>query len=314
MHILLYMSGMLVVILLGSVLVLHLLRLFSDWSQRKVMQLLVLITPLVSLIVLIGGLQHVLNLDCALNAPAWDYTLDVTVLLLVGSNIVGALGLGLGRLVLMKWVMKQQEVITDPDLQALVDQFAQQSGLPRLCLQLVRSDRPFALLYGIRRPTMLLSTWMIDHLDQHELEAVLVHELVHVRRRDYLLNWVALLLRDAFFYLPTSRIAYRQLHHEKELASDDLVAQSTKRPLALASALTKVWLYLVDDPPSKIVQTLLGRGESIADRVDRLLGMRNPTSEKPPMRFFSLSVGTSISIVLLDLVASLAFTLALLNC
>ena len=314
MHILLYMSGMLVVILLGSVLVLHLLRLFSDWSQRKVMQLLVLITPLVSLIVLIGGLQHVLNLDCALNAPAWDYTLDVTVLLLVGSNIVGALGLGLGRLVLMKWVMKQQEVITDPDLQALVDQFAQQSGLPRLCLQLVRSDRPFALLYGIRRPTMLLSTWMIDHLDQHELEAVLVHELVHVRRRDYLLNWVALLLRDAFFYLPTSRIAYRQLHHEKELASDDLVAQSTKRPLALASALTKVWLYLVDDPPSKIVQTLLGRGESIADRVDRLLGMRNPTSGKPPMRFFSLSVGTSISIVLLDLVASLAFTLALLNC
>ena len=314
MHILLYMSGMLVVILLGSVLVLHLLRLFSDWSQRQVMQLLVLITPLVSLIVLIGGLQHVLNLDCALNAPAWDYTLDVTVLLLVGSNMVGALGLGLGRLVLMKRVMKQQEVITDPDLQALVDQFAQQSGFPRLCLQLVRSDRPFALLYGIRRPTMLLSTWMIDHLDPQELEAVLMHELVHVRRRDYLLNWVALLLRDAFFYLPTSRIAYRQLHHEKELASDDLVAQSTKRPLALASALTKVWLYLVDDPPSKIVQTLLGRGESIADRVDRLLGMRNPTSGKPPMRFFSLSVSTTISIVLLDLVASLAFTLALLNC
>ena len=314
MHILLYMSGMLVVILLGSVLVLHLLRLFSDWSQRQVMQLLVLITPLVSLIVLIGGLQHVLNQDCTLDTPAWDYTLDVIVLLLVGSNIVGALGLGLGRLVLMKRVMRQQEVIVDSGFQALVDRLAQQSGLPRLCLQLVRLDRPFALLYGIRRPTMLLSTWMIDHLDQHELEAVLVHELVHVRRRDYLLNWVALLLRDAFFYLPTSRIAYRQLHHEKELASDDLVAQSTKRPLALASALTKVWLYLVDDPPSKIVQTLLGRGESIADRVDRLLGMRNPTSGKPPMRFFSLSVGTSISIVLLDLVASLAFTLALLNC
>jgi beta-lactamase regulating signal transducer with metallopeptidase domain len=314
MHILLNMSGMFVVILLGSVLVLHLLRLFSDWSQRQVMQLLVLITPLVSLIVLIGGLQHVLNLDCTLNTPAWDYTLDVTVLLLVGSNIVGALGLGLGRLVLTKRVMKQQEVITDPDLQALVDQFAQQSDLPRMCLQLVRSDRPFALLYGIRRPTMLLSTWMIDHFDPQELEAVLMHELVHVRRRDYLLNWVALLLRDAFFYLPTSRIAYRQLHHEKELASDDLVAQSTKRPLALASALTKVWLYLVDDPPSKIVQTLLGRGDSIADRVDRLLGMKNPTSGKPPMRFFSLSVGTSISIVLMDLVAGLAFTLALLNC
>ncbi len=55
MHTLLYLSGMLLVILLGSVLVLHLLHLFSDWSQRLVMHLLILITPLVSLIVLMGG-------------------------------------------------------------------------------------------------------------------------------------------------------------------------------------------------------------------------------------------------------------------
>jgi len=314
MHLLLSMSGMLVVILLGSVLVLRLLCLFRDWSQRQVMQLLVLMTPLVSLIVLIGGLQHVLKPDCALNTLAWDSMLDVAVLLLVGSNMVGALGLGLERLVLMKRVMQQQEAIADPDLQSLVDQFAHQRGLSRLCLQLVRLDRPCALLYGIRRPTMLLSTWMIDRLDRHELEAVFVHELAHVRRRDYLLNWVALLLRDAFFYLPTSRIAYRQFHHEKELACDDLVAQLTKRPLALASALTKVWLYQVDDSPSNIVQRLLGRGESIADRVDRLLGMRNPALGKPPMRFFSLSVGTSISVVLMDIAVSLAFTVALLNC
>ena len=111
---------------------------------------------------------------------------------------------------------------------------------------------------------MLISTWMVDHLDQQELEAVLMHELVHVHRCDYLLNWIALLLRDAFFYLPTSRIAYRQLQHEKELACDDLVVQATKRPLALASALTKVWLHLVDDSPSTIMQTLLGRSERAA--------------------------------------------------
>jgi Zn-dependent protease with chaperone function len=278
------------------------------------MQLLVLITPLVSLIVMLGGLQHVFNQDCALNTPIWDATLNVITLLLVGGNMVGALGLGLGRLVLMKRVMKQQEVIADPALQALVDHLAHQRGLPQLCLQLVPSNRPVAVLYGIRRPTMLLSTWMIDHLDQQELEAVLMHELIHVCRRDYLLNWVALLLRDAFFYLPTSRIAYRQFHYEKELASDDLVAQSTKRPLALASALTKVWLSLVDDTSSHLVQTLLGREESIADRVDRLLGMRNSTSGKPPIGFFSLGVGTSISVMLMNIGASFAFTAALLNC
>ena len=314
MHILLNMSGMLVFTLLGSALVLQLLRLFDDWSQRLVLQLLVLMTPLICLIVLIGGLQHVLNPDCTVDAPAWDVLVDTTVLLLVGSSLVGALSLGVGRLLLMQRVMQRQAMLSDPDLQALIDHFAQQSGLARPCVQLAHSDRPFALLYGIRKPTILLSTWMVEHLDSQELEAVLVHELVHVRLHHYLLNWVALILRDAFFYLPTSRIAYRQFHYEKELVCDELVAQTTRRPLALASALTKVWLFLVDDPPSTLMQTLLDRGESISDRVDRLLGMRRPIVGKPPLRFSSLSIGSFISIALLNIAVSLALTVALLYC
>jgi beta-lactamase regulating signal transducer with metallopeptidase domain len=155
---------------------------------------------------------------------------------------------------------------------------------------------------------------MVEHLDSQELEAWLMHELAHVRRHHYLLNWVALILRDAFFYLPTSRIAYRQFHYEKELVCDELVVQATRRPLALASALTKVWLYLVDNPPSTLVQTLLGRGESISDRVDRLLGMRRPIDGKPPLRFSSLSIGTFISIALLNVAVSLTLTAALPLC
>jgi Zn-dependent protease with chaperone function len=240
--------------------------------------------------------------------------LDKTTLLLVGSSLIGALGLGVGRLVLMKRVMKEQEAIPDPGLQVLVDQFAQQNGYPRPCVRIAHSNRPFALLYGIRRPTIVLSTWIVGHLDQQELEAVLMHELAHIYRHHYLLNWFALLLRDAFFYLPTSRIAYRQFHYEKELACDDLVVQATRRPLALASALTKVWLHLVDDAPSQLVQSLLAREELIADRVDRLLSMRYQALERQPKRFSPLSLGTSISISFLNITMGLALMIALLNC
>ncbi len=69
MHMLLNMSGMLVVTVLGSALVLLLLRYYDDWSQRQGLQLLVLMTPLICLIVLIGGLLHVLNPDCAVDVP-----------------------------------------------------------------------------------------------------------------------------------------------------------------------------------------------------------------------------------------------------
>jgi beta-lactamase regulating signal transducer with metallopeptidase domain len=314
MHILLNISGILVITLPSSVLILLLLRFFDDWSQRQGLQLLVLMTPLVCLIVVIGGLQHVLNPGCTVDTPIWDAFVDRTVLLLVGSSLFGALGLGVGRLLLMQRVMGRQALLSDPELQSLVDHFAQQSGIVRSCVQLARSDRPFALLYGIRRPTIVLSTWMIEHLDSQELEAVLVHELAHVRRHHYLLNWIALVLRDAFFYLPTSRIAYCQFHYEKELVCDELVVQATRRPLALASALTKVWLSLVDDPPSALMQTLLGRDESISTRVDRLLSKRKSLVHKHPLQFSTLSVGTFISIALLNIAASFALTTALLSC
>jgi hypothetical protein len=42
--------------------------------------------------------------------------------------------------------------------------------------------------------------------------------------------------------------------------------------------------------------------------------MQTSTAEKPPRGFFSLGIGASISVVLINIGASLAFTIALLNC
>jgi beta-lactamase regulating signal transducer with metallopeptidase domain len=117
---------------------------------------------------------------------------------------------------------------------------------------------------------------MIQHLDQYEVEAVLAHELEHVVRRDYLFTWITLVLRDAFFYLPTSRRIYRQIQIEKELMCDQQAVQRTHRPLALASALTKVWLHAVESletPQLHMAQPLTGRHAEIQARVERLLSL-----------------------------------------
>src|SRR5260221_452291 len=132
-----------------------------------------------------------------------------------------------------------------------------------------------------RSPAFLPSPWMDRHLDHPELEGVLAHELEHVGRRDYPVMWLATVLRDAFFYLPTSWAAYRQLSHEKELVCDDLAAGSTHRPLALASALAKVWQDAVEEPGFVrlgLAQPLLGAGESINGRIERLFAPPAPTT------------------------------------
>jgi beta-lactamase regulating signal transducer with metallopeptidase domain len=165
---------------------------------------------------------------------------------------------------------------------------------------------------------VLLSTWMVEHLDRRELEAVLAHELGHVARRDYLVIWLATVLRDAFFYLPTSWAAYRQLQHEKELACDDAVVGTTHRPLALASALAKVLLHAVEEPQLTrfgAAQPLMRVDEPVNGRIERLLATpRSATSafctSKGSLR---ISIPALAGLLILEGV-NLSLMLALMGC
>ncbi|MFL5658677.1 MAG: M56 family metallopeptidase, partial [Ktedonobacteraceae bacterium] len=271
MHTLLGLSSMLLLIF-GSYLTLGLLRHLGDWSQRRGVQFFVLAVPLLSLGLGIGGLHHFTGRACLRDAPSWDSLLGVALPFGMGLVTVGALGLGGVRLALMSRVMARSGVPAGSELQVLANDLAERLGAARSRVLLHIYDRPLALTCGLFRPTVLLSTWMVEHLDRRELEAVLAHELEHVARRDYLMTWLATMLRDAFFYLPTSWAAYRQLQQEKELACDDLAVGATHRPLALASALAKVWQHAVEGPHFVrigTVQSLTGAGESINDRIER---------------------------------------------
>jgi beta-lactamase regulating signal transducer with metallopeptidase domain len=314
MHILLMAGMLLIVVSFTSRLMLGLLRPVEDWKKRRVLQLLVLFLPMTSLFVLIGGLQHVLDPRCIQTVPVWDHVLDIGEVLLLGGSIVGSLLLGLVRLFLMNRTMKQEITTQDSCLETRVAALTALSGIGPVCVRLVPLSHPLALISGFRQPTLLLSTWMVEHLDQEEVEAVLMHELAHIQRADYLINWVALMLRDAFFYLPPIRVLYRQLQREKELACDDLVVHITQRPLALASALTKVWLYQVEIRSAVLAQTLVAKDEGIEGRVERLLSKTPECCEKPQPFLFLPPMTLSVSVLFLVTIISLVGMIALLLC
>lgn len=160
----------------------------------------------------------------------------------------------------------------DERLQMRIAQMSHHFALAAPRLLVLTAAEPIAFTYGVWRPTIVLSTWMVEELDADELDAVLAHELGHVTRRDYLLMLLATTLRNAFFYLPPSQIAHQQLCREKERACDDLAIARCAQPLALASALTKVWQSAASARaiPSA-VQALVGQGDMIEDRLMRLL-------------------------------------------
>ena len=293
----------------GSFLALGSLRYLRRWPQRRRIQCFILAAPLLCLLIDIGEL-------CLLSAFSWNTLLSFALLLAMALIALGALGLGLARLALMAWFVARQKGAADPELQALTESLAQRLNAPYPRVLLCVGNRPLALTYGLFRPTVLLSTWMLEALDRRELEAVLAHELEHIARRDYLVTWLATILRDAFFYLPTSRIAYRQLQGEKELACDDLVVSATRRPLALASALAKVWLYAVEPPRLARISTaqaIEGADESLKGRIERLLTLSgSPHSTiQPRAARFPTGISTVMSLLMVQAVSTMLMLLVM---
>ncbi|MFL5802845.1 MAG: M56 family metallopeptidase [Roseiflexaceae bacterium] len=314
MHTLLGLSSLLLV-LVGSALALRTLRRLEQWAQRRDLQLLILAAPVLSLTLGLGGLAHFMGRTCFLAAPRWDYWSGVALPLLMGLMALGGLGLGVVRLALLAWVLGRRGLSAGPGLQALADQLSARLGAPHPRVRVCAYDRPLALTYGLWRPTVLLSAWMIQHLDARELEAVVAHEIGHVARRDYLVGWLATVLRDAFCYLPTSWAAYRQLQHEKELACDGLAIGVTRQPLALASALAKVWQHAIAGAPAGMAQALMGSGDAIEARIKRLLDGHLTVAAPPRSRALVLGVGFAGLIGLIALQAvNITILLAPMGC
>lgn len=114
---------------------------------------------------------------------------------------------------------------------------AEERGGRQPSVRISESERLYAFTYGLMRPSICVSRGLIRALSRGELEAVLAHEYAHVRRRDNLIMFLSLLLRDFLYPLPITHALFGILVNEREHAADDLAAGLTEKPLELASAL-----------------------------------------------------------------------------
>ncbi len=89
-----------------------------------------------------------------------------------------------------------------PDLHATVTRLAAQAGVPEPEVAVLEADLPNAFAVGTADDgTVVVSTGLLDSLEDRELEAVLAHELAHLGNRDASLMTVAWLLPTITYYL-----------------------------------------------------------------------------------------------------------------
>ncbi len=95
-------------------------------------------------------------------------------------------------------------------------------------------------LVGIWRPVILLPEGIAHRLSRTEIDAILAHELCHLRRRDNLLAAAHMLVEAVFWFHPLVWLIGARLIEERERACDESVVACGKNPLHYARAILKV--------------------------------------------------------------------------
>lgn len=93
---------------------------------------------------------------------------------------------------------------------------------------------------GWWRPVVLVPAALVARMPAELLEALLAHELAHVRRHDFLVNLLQNAVETLLFYHPAVWWLSRRIRHERELVADGIAVQLTGEPRRLALALSEL--------------------------------------------------------------------------
>lgn len=116
---------------------------------------------------------------------------------------------------------------------------------------------------GIRKPIILLPNFIVRRCTNKEIEIIIGHEMAHVRRKDNLFQWFALIFKDLLFFSPFSHIAFRSAQLNKEQAADNLFLKvAFVEPAMLSRTIDKVANYL--EAPKKSREMVMAKA-SFAD-------------------------------------------------
>ncbi len=156
-----------------------------------------------------------------------------------------------------------------PNWQQHLDHLRMRLRLSRPVRLLVSAVVEVPTVFGWLRPVVLVPLGALTGLDPELVEALLAHELAHIRRHDYLVNTLQGVAETMLFYHPAVWWVSNQIRQERELCCDDIAVAICGDTLTYVRALTE----LESCRPVHINPALAATGGSLADRVARLLGV-----------------------------------------
>ncbi len=145
---------------------------------------------------------------------------------------------------------------------------------------------------GLRDEVLMLPTGLEAALRPDEREAVILHELMHLRRRDYAINLAQHLIQALLWFQPAVWLLGAELDQVREECCDDAVIRAGGHPAVLARALVR----LEELRAGAGILGLAGAGGSLAIRVRRLVTRGASGGAVPAPSWSALAILTMVGL------------------
>ena len=151
------------------------------------------------------------------------------------------------------------------------------------------------LTIGFLKPLILVPVASINHLTADQLEAVLLHELAHIKRADYLINIIQSVIEIILFFNPFVQLLGKTIKNERENSCDDWVLQFQYNPAMYAEALLRI-AYVQTGNVLAMNATGSNKGD-LLPRVKRMLNQQEKTHRYRNQVFSLLLITIMLSTV-----------------
>lgn len=215
------------------------------------------------------------------------WAIGVVVVLVRGIVAIGAAG---------RW-RRLAEPLTDHALLAVVADVRRRLAIGSHVRVLVTGSLSSPAVVGAMWPCVLLPAALLSGMDPAVLRMVLAHEFAHVRRYDYLVNILQLIVEALLFFNPAVWWISRQVRQEREACCDAIAAAVGGSTVGYARTLSDLAGTMFGAVPQPALAMAPAGRSSLFDRVRRLL----MPHERPAMRvpWYSMCAIAAAAFVLL---------------
>ena len=146
------------------------------------------------------------------------------------------------------------------------------------------------ITFGWLNPIVLLPIAICNQLTTKEIETILIHEIAHILRKDYIVNIIINLNQTILFFNPFSILLNKEMSLQREIACDLIVIQNNPKKIEYMNALLKIAEH-VNKRIQKNATLAIGILGSQSELLKRIQYFNNIKTNTSKQLFFKLMTG-----------------------